>query len=69
MHGGICQYDETRTKHSETYCVRSQSSIVETEGAQDGGTRYLDVKAILVVNETQSADFIDDQAFEAKVEN
>lgn len=61
---------EERTRHdSQTRNIMPQSQHIKAETAQDRTAGDFDVEAVLLVDEGQVAHFVDDQAFEAEVED
>ena len=69
MHGGVGQDEEGAAEDAEADGVEPHVRVLEAEGAEDGGAGHLNVDAVLVVAEPQRADFVDDHALEAVVEN
>ena len=69
MHARVRKHDEDGAKDGEANGVAPESHDIETETAQDGGAGHLDVETVLVVDERQVLDFVDDEAFEAVVED
>jgi hypothetical protein len=61
---------EKRTRHnSQPRDIAPQRQHIEAETAQDRTAGDFDVEAVLLVDERQVAHFIDNQAFEAEVED
>lgn len=61
---------EERTRHnSQPRDIPPQRQDIETETAQDRTAGHFDIEAVLLVDERQVAHFVDDQAFEAEVED
>ena len=69
MHGGIRKNNEYTAKDGQADAVTPKSHNIETEGAEDGGTRNFDIQAVFVVHETEIFDFIDNETFEGIVED
>lgn len=65
----ISQHQEAGTKCRQTYSIIPQVQDLETKRAQNRSAWHIDIKAVLFVKQTQIADFIDNEAFEAKVED
>jgi hypothetical protein len=61
---------EERTRHdSQTRNIPPQRQDIKAETAQDRTAGHFDIEAVLLVDERQVAHFVDDQAFEAEVED
>lgn len=61
---------EKRTRHnSQSRNIPPQRQHIKAETAQDRTAGDFDVEPVLLVDEGQVADFVDDQAFEAEVED
>ena len=59
-----------RTRHdSQSRNITPQRQHIEPETAQDRASGDFDVEAVLLVDERQVTHFVDDQAFEAEVED
>ena len=69
MHCHISQHQEYTAEDCETDSITPERQNVEAERAEDGRSRYFDVKAILVINERKVAHLIDNQTFETVVED
>jgi hypothetical protein len=61
---------EKRTRHnSQSRDITPQSQHIKAETAQNRTAGDFDVEAVLLVDERQVAHFVDDQAFEAEMED
>lgn len=69
MHAGISEDDEDGAENSQANGILPKRKNIKAETAQNSGTRNLDVKTILVVNERKVLDLIDNKALEAIVED
>lgn len=69
MQRRVAQHSKDRAHDSQSHHVIPQSQHVEAKRAQNRAARNLDVEAVLVVDEREVAHFVDDQAFEAEVED
>lgn len=69
VHAGISEDDEDGAENSQANGILPQRKNIKAETAQNGGTRNLDIKTILVVNERKILDLIDNKALEAIVED
>ena len=69
MHGAICNDDEGAREDGKPDHILPHSQIVKSKCAQYGGARYLDIEAVFMVDQSQVGGFIDDESFEAIVEN
>ena len=65
----IPQHQEHTTKDRQSNAIIPQLQDFESERAQDGWTRYLDIEAVFVVCQGEVAHFVDDHAFEPEVED
>lgn len=43
--------------------------VIEPEGAENSGARDFNIKPVLVVDKAELGDFVDEEAFEAVVED
>ena len=69
MHCHISQHQEYTAEDCKTDGVTPERQNVEAEGAENCGTRYFNVKTILVVNERKIAHFVNNQTFETVMED
>ena len=69
VHRSVCNDDKGPRNHSEANHIVPESKRVEAECAQDRGSGDFDVQAILVVNQSQEGDLVDNQGFEAIMED
>ncbi len=69
MHRDISNYNERGRKNAEADNVIPQSTIVEAKGTEDGCAGDFDVQAVFVVDQGEVFDFVDDETFEAVVED
>lgn len=69
MQRNICQYHKRTTKRCQTDAISPKRKDIEAKGGQDGGTGYLDVDAVLVVNKRKIAYLVHNKALEAIVED
>ena len=69
VHCTICEHYENGTVHSQSDGINSKIFVVESEARENGSTRYFDIETILVVNEAEWRNFVDNEAFEAVVED
>lgn len=69
MQSRITRYQKHTANHPEPSNIVPKRQHVETETAQNGTAGDFDVEAVLLVDEREVADFVDDQAFEAEVED
>ena len=59
-----------RTRHdSQSRNITPKRQHIKAETAQDRTAGDFDVEAVLLIDEGQVADFVDDQALEAEVED
>ena len=69
MHGSVRYHYEHAGKNSQANHVRPQRAVVEAERAQNRRTRDFNVEAVFMVDKCQIPDFVDDQRFEAIMED
>ena len=69
MHSDVRNDDERAGHDAQRNDIGPQRHGVETERAENGGAGHFDVEAVFVVDEGQVADFVDDEGFEAVVED
>lgn len=69
MNSSIAHDRENAANYSEADDVAPEREDVEAETAQNRRAGDFDVQAILLVDQGEVADFVDDQAFEAVVED
>lgn len=69
MHRSICNDDKDPGDYGEANHIVPESKGVETEGAQDRGSRNFNVQAILVVDQGEEGDLVDNKGFKAIVED
>lgn len=69
MHCSVCDDDKGPGDYSEANHIVPESKGVETEGAQDRGSRNLNVQAILVVNQGEEGDLVNNKGFKAVMED
>jgi len=69
MQRRISQHQKHATINRQPNRIVPKRQNVESESRQDRRTGDLDVEAVLVVHEREVADFVDDEAFEAVVED
>ncbi len=69
MHRNVSNHDERGRKNGQSHNIIPQSTIVEAESAEDGCAWYLDVETVFMVDQGEVFDFIDDEAFEAVMED
>ena len=65
----IREDDERTTEYGKTDTVAPERQHVKAKGRQDGRAGNLNVDAVLVVDEREIAHLVDDEAFEAVVED
>ena len=69
MHSQIGDQDESPGEDAETDDIFPQRQVVEAESTQDGRAGDFDVETVLVIDEGEEGDFVDDETFEAVVED
>ena len=69
MYGDISQHQKNAAEDGQSNSIRPQCEVVEAERAENGGAGDVDVEPVFVIREAQIPDFVDDQAFEAEVED
>lgn len=69
MHSPISQHQEHSPKNRKSNSINPQSPIIKPKRAKYRSTRHLNIQAVLVIDQTKRADFIDDQALEGVVED
>ncbi len=69
MHSNIRNHNESPRHNPQRNDILPQRQRVEAKSAEDGGARDFDVEAVFVVDQGKVADFVDDEAFEAVVED
>ena len=65
----VSQHQKGGAKDSEPDDVCPQGEHVEAKTGQNCGTRNLDIQAVFVVDEREVAHLVDNEAFEAVVED
>lgn len=69
MHSDICNYDESPRENGEPNDILPQSQVVESKSTQDRCTGHFNVETVLVIDQSKECDFVDNQSFEAVVED
>ncbi len=69
MHRKVSNHNKRGRKDGQPDNIVPQSTVVEAESAEDGCAWDFDVETVLVVDQGEVFDFIDDEAFEAVVED
>jgi ketosteroid isomerase-like protein len=69
MHSSVSNHNESTRADGEPNDVWPQATVVESKSAEDGGAWYFDVEAVLMINQGEVLDFVDDEAFEAVMED
>ena len=69
VHTSIRQHKKHRPKDPQAHRIHPQRRVIEPKRAQDRSARHLNVEPVLVVDETERADFVDDKSLEGVVED
>ncbi len=69
MHSRISQHGKSSAKHSKPKSIARQSLNIKPERAENSRTGYFDIDTVLVVSQREVLDLVDDETFEAIVEN
>jgi hypothetical protein len=69
MHCSVRNYYKSARKHGETDNIFPQSQVIKAKCAENGGTGYFNVEAVFMIDQSQISGFIDDQGFEAIMED
>lgn len=69
MHGSIGNHDESPGKDGQTHDIVPIGESVETKSAQNRSTGYLNIQAILVIDQCQESDLVDDKGLKTVVED
>lgn len=69
MHACIGKDDEDTAENGQSNGIMPQRKNVETKAAENGRAWHLNIKAVLVVNKREVLDLVDDETFEAVVED
>jgi hypothetical protein len=69
VQSSVTQHQEHTTNHPQPLYIPPKRQHIKPETAQNSTTRNLNVKTVLLVYEREVADLVDDQAFEAEVED
>lgn len=69
MHRNVSNHNERGRKDGQPHNIIPQSAVVEAESTENGCARNFDVETVLVVDQGKIFDFVDNEAFEAVVED
>lgn len=69
MQRRIAKHKESSTEDRKPDDIPPQRQNIEAKARQDSRARHFDVEAILLVDKGQVPDFVDNEAFEAVVED
>jgi len=69
MHCAIRKHYESGAVHTQSDRVNAEIIVVESEAGENCSTRNFNVEAVFVVDEAERRNFVDNEAFEAVVED
>ena len=69
MHCPVGNDNKGARECSETNNILPQSQVVEAKRAKDRGSRYFYIKTVFVINQCQKGCFVNNQGFEAIMED
>ena len=69
MHCSIRNDYESARKDAETDNILPQSQVIKAKCAENGSTGYFDIETVFMIDQCQISSFVDDQGFEAIMED
>ncbi len=69
MHRKVSNHNKRGREDGQAYNIVPQRTVVEAESTEDGCAWDFDVETVLFVDQGEVFDFVDDEAFEAVVED
>lgn len=69
MNGHVAQHEEHSAEDAQSNHILPHCQYLEAEAGKNGGAGHFNVETVLLIHQGKVAHFIDDEAFEAEVED